>query len=167
MSSTRDLIDAIRNLVAKDALVSVACTVSNVNTTDYTCDCSPVDGSADFKGVLLNADAKNGFVLVPKNDSVVVITMTSNVNAFVSMVSEVDTILMKGDAFGGLIKIDDLKTQYDANVTAIKAACVAAFTALSGLDGSASLNAFNAAAVAIQNLNKTTLENTKIKHGSS
>lgn len=167
MGSTRDLIDAIRNIVAKENLMSFACTVTDINTTNYTCNCSPVDGSADFINVLLNADKKTGFVLIPKNNSIVVITMTSNVNAFVSMVSEVDTILMKGDAFGGLVKIDDLKTQYDANVTAIKAACVAGFTALSGLDSGASLAAFNASATAILNLNKVTLENNKILHGSS
>lgn len=78
-----------------------------------------------------------------------------------------DKVIQFNDGtFGGLIKIDTLKIQYDAMIAAFKAACVAGFTALSGLDGGASLSAFNTSAASIQNLNKTTLENTTVTHGS-
>lgn len=169
MGSTRDLIDAIRNIVASDSLMSFACTVTDINTTNYTCNCSPVDGSADFINVLLNADKKTGFVLIPKNNSIVVITMTSNVNAFVSMVSEVDTILMKGDNYGGLIKINELKTQLNTlqtEINTLKTLVGTAITVYSGaLDGGVSAATFNAAI--LPQINLTTLENTNIKHGSS
>jgi hypothetical protein len=81
------------------------------------------------------------------------------------MVSEVDQIYLNGENNGGLIKIDNLKSQYDAGIAAIKAACVAGFTALSGLDSGVSLSAFNAAAASIQNLNLTPLQNNTVKHG--
>jgi hypothetical protein len=51
-------------------------------------------------------------------------------------------------------------------IASFKAAISAGFTALSGLDGGASLSAFNSAAASVINLNKTTLENTKVKHGN-
>jgi hypothetical protein len=70
---------------------------------------------------------------------------------------------------GGLIKIDNLKTQYDANIAAIKSAVNSALTIidtqLSALGQPGGSNAaFNAAAAAILNLNKIPLENTRIKH---
>jgi hypothetical protein len=94
------------------------------------------------------------------------VQQTSQATAYVSMVSKVDQIYLAGDANGGLVKIDDLKLQYDTMIASFKAAISAGFTALSGLDGGASLSAFNSAAASVINLNKTTLENTKVKHGN-
>ena len=168
-SENRDIAEAIRSLAKTDDLLiyeSFLATVSDINTTSMTCTATPIDGGAEMYGVLINADAVKGFTLIPANNSVVVVTQTSDANGFVSMVSEVQQIYLNGDNNGGLVKIDNLKTQYDAGIAAIKAACVAAFTALSGLDAGASLAAFNAAAASIQNLNKIPLENTTVKHGS-
>lgn len=169
-SDSRDIAEAVRALAMTEDLSiyeSLLCKVSDIDTVKMTCKATPINGDAELFGVLINADAKKGFTLIPKNNSVCYVTQSSDTTAFVSMVSEVDQIYLNGDGNGGLIKIDNLKSQYDANIAAIKAACVAAFTALSGLDGGASLSAFNAAAASIQNLNKTTLENTSVKHGGS
>jgi uncharacterized membrane protein YjjP (DUF1212 family) len=104
--------------------------------------------------------------LIPANNSVVIVQQTSQATAYVSMVSKVDQIYLAGDANGGLVKIDDLKSQYDAMVAAFKVAIAAGFSALSGLDGGASLSAFNASASSVLNLNKTTLENQTVQHGN-
>jgi hypothetical protein len=144
----------------------VACNVSNIDLATFTCTCTPINGDAEFFDVLLNADADKGFTLIPKDNSVVIVQQTSQATAYVSMVSKVDQIYLAGDANGGLVKIDDLKLQYDTMIASFKAAISAGFTALSGLDGGASLSAFNSAAASVINLNKTTLENTKVKHGN-
>jgi hypothetical protein len=144
----------------------VACKVSNIDLATFTCTCTPINGDAEFFDVLLNADADKGFTLIPKDGSVVIVQQTSQATAYVSMVSKVDQIYLAGDANGGLVKIDDLKLQYDTMIASFKAAISAGFTALSGLDGGASLSAFNSAAASVINLNKTTLENTKVKHGN-
>jgi hypothetical protein len=144
----------------------VACKVSNIDLATFTCTCTPINGDAEFFDVLLNADADKGFTLIPKDNSVVIVQQTSQATAYVSMVSKVDQIYLAGDANGGLVKIDDLKLQYDTMIASFKAAISAGFTALSGLDGGASLSAFNSAAASVINLNKTTLENTKVKHGN-
>lgn len=164
----RDIKEAIRALSGMDDLMyeATVCQVSDVNTTEFTCTCSPIDGSADLFDVLLNANASKGFVLVPKNGSIVVVNQISDANAYVSMVSDVDQVYIAGDVNGGLIKIDDLKSQYDTMVNGFKTAISAGFSALSGLDGGASATAFNSAASSILLLNKTTLENTKVKHGN-
>jgi hypothetical protein len=144
----------------------VPCKVSDIDLATFTCTCTPINGDAEFFDVLLNADADKGFTLIPKDGSVVIVQQTSQATAYVSMVSKVDQIYLAGDANGGLVKIDDLKLQYDTMIASFKAAISAGFTALSGLDGGASLSAFNSAAASVINLNKTTLENTKVKHGN-
>lgn len=145
---------------------SVLCTVDSVDLLTLTCYCIPINGEGDIQGVKLMANVENGFTIIPKVNSKVLVSFLSDQIGFVSMFSGVSEIRLNGVVNGGLIKIDNLKTQYDANVAAIKAACVAGFTALSGLDSGASLSAFNASATAILNLNKTTLENTTVKHGN-
>ena len=163
-----DIREAVKKLAGTDEReeYSYACTVSDIDTTAMTCTATPINGDPEIFNVLLNADAKKGFTLIPENGSIVIVTMQSNATGFVSMVSNVSQIYLHGEDLGGLVKINDLKTQYDSFVTGIKAACVAGFTALSGLDSGASLSAFNAAAASILSLNLSTLENTKVKHGS-
>lgn len=167
-SENRDILEAVQALAKTDELMqyeSIICKATEINTTDMTCTATPVDGTAAFFDVRLNADKEKGFTLIPKNNSIIIVTQLSETDAFVSMVSTVDQIYLNGDGNGGLIKIDNLKSQYDAGIAAIKAACADGFFALSGLDGGASLSAFNAAAAAIQNLNITPLENNTVKHG--
>ena len=163
-----DIRQAIQALSGVNDLTfeGIPCKVSNINTTEMTCTCTPINGDAEFFDVLLNADADKGFTLIPANNSVVIVQQTSQATAYVSMVSKVDQVYLAGDANGGLVKIDDLKSQYDAMVAAFKVAIAAGFSALSGLDGGASLSAFNASASSVLNLNKTTLENTTVQHGN-
>lgn len=168
MSNNRDLVEALRRATKTEVETSSKCTIvaGSIDLVNLVCDCAPINGNATIFNVEISVNKKEGFVLVPKDESLVNVTFTSNARAFISMVSEVESIVMKGDTFGGLIKIDNLKTQYDTNMNAIKAACVAAFTAQAGIDGGLGLAAFNAAATAIAPLNKIPLENTNIKHGN-
>lgn len=165
--NNRTLVEAIRGITnTGGSNAPVLCKVNSVSLSDYTCECEPVDESGTIHNVKLNADASKSFVLIPSVDSYVMVTMTSEITGFVSMVSLVDNIYLRGDTYGGLIKIDDLKIQYDSFVTGIKTACAAGFTAIAGLDGGASLAAFNASASSILPLNKTTLENQSVRHGN-
>lgn len=122
-----------------------------------------------------------GLFIQPKINSIVQVSVINNDirQLFISAYSEIefykiktnDVVELQGNDFGGLIKIDNLKTQYDANIAAIKTAVIAGFTAvdtalnaivpLSGV----SVAAFNASAGTITNLNKNSLENTNVKHG--
>lgn len=173
-SENRDLAEAIRKLSGMDDLTesSFACTVSNINTTDYTCDCSPINGDADFKAVKYNANGLKGFVLEPKEDSIVIITVTSETTAFVSMVSEVEQIYLNGDNEGGLIKITDITTELNNRYTVLKnifsAIATAADAGITSAGGVAGVvTAYNAISATLTDLNKTAYENNKVKHGSS
>lgn len=110
---SRDIAEAIRALSGMDDLTfeSMACKIKSVDTSNMTCDVEPLDGSADLLDVRLNADYSKGFTLVPKADSVVIVTQLSDATAYVSMVSDVDNIYLAGDANGGLVKVQDLVTK--------------------------------------------------------
>lgn len=139
------------------------------------CDCQPLDGGAIIEDVKLCAEFTDssvgtGFLLIPKLNSNVIVSFKADADAFVSMVSEVDFIYLNGNDKGGLININDLITQYNAKLTALKTAISASLAiidtqllALSQAGGSAA--AFNTAAALITGLNKITLENKTIQHG--
>lgn len=183
----RDIKYAIEFLSGQTGLKKARFVTANVDdnskgTSDRTIDVSIVLGdSGKITGVNLQSEPNDGFILIPKEQTQVIVCIMPDNSAYVFKCNDIDKIICvidsnnsyvfdangfiwNGGNNGGLIKIDNLKTQYDTNIAAIKAACVAGFTALSGLDSGASLNAFNSSSAAIQNLNKTSLENTKIKH---
>lgn len=142
--------------------------IVKLNSNDLEIDmvrCVAVIGSVGSKSGIYIEPAMNSYVLVGLIGNDMNQTFIAQFSEIVSFKVIAEETNLNGDAFGGLIKIDSLKSQYDANFNAVKAACVAAFTALSVIDGSVSLNAFNASSSAIAPLNKTSLENTKVKHG--
>lgn len=109
MSSNRTIKDAIRQLAKTDGVhYSVLCTVKDVDTTNNICDCEPLDGGADLLEVRLMAQNETGFLIVPKVDSVVVVTMLNKYTGYVAMFSEVEEIRLNGDNYKGLVKVDDL-----------------------------------------------------------
>ena len=109
--------DAIRYIAKLDDPYSVVCKVYDIDLNTMLCNCEPLeDSSAEDKsavliGIKINADNKTGFVLVPKDESIVVVTLTSNVDGFISMVSDVDEIYLNGNNHDGLVKVGDLVTK--------------------------------------------------------
>lgn len=84
---------------------SLVCTVKTIDLTAKTCYCEPLDDSADIQQVRLIAEkTKDGFILIPKLESLVVVTFLSESSAYVSMVSQVDEIHLAGINYGGLAK---------------------------------------------------------------
>lgn len=109
MADNNSIKDAIRQLVkTDDVLYSVLCTVKSVDTTNNICDCEPINGDADLLEVRLMAQNETGFLIVPKVDSVVVVTMINKYTGYVAMFSEIEKIYLNGDNYDGLVKIGDL-----------------------------------------------------------
>lgn len=109
MADNYSIKDAIRELAkSDDALYSVLCTVKDVDTTNNICDCEPIDGSADLLEVRLMAQNETGFLIIPKIDSVVVVTMINKYTGYVAMFSEIEEIQLNGNNYDGLVKIGDL-----------------------------------------------------------
>lgn len=117
---SKDIINAIRQISKPNHNgYAIVCTVISVNLTENTCYCSPINGDADLVGVRLMADNKNGFLLIPEVNSIVVVDFLSDSSAFVSLVSKVSEVQLNGSNYGGLVKITELTTKLNALVNAL------------------------------------------------
>lgn len=100
--------DAIRQINKSESTYSVVCTVSDIDLVNGVCNCTPINEDAILVNVRLNADNKDGFKLIPKDGSIVVVTLINNTTGYIAMVSEVDEIHLNGVNHDGLVKISDL-----------------------------------------------------------
>lgn len=165
-----DIRQAIQALSGVNDLTfeGIPCTVSNINTTEMTCTCTPINGDAEFFDVLLNADADKGFTLIPANNSVVIVQQTSQATAYVSMVSKVDQIYLAGDANGGLVKVQDLVSKLNAlenKVNSLIIACSSQVVTLAP-SGVFALAPFFTSVTPLTPTQQTELENQTVKHGN-
>jgi hypothetical protein len=180
------LVELIKLNQPSTALVGI---VQSVNLNNYTMDVQPFDGGALYHGVRLKTAIdgnQTGMLIVPKvNASVVMIQLNNNAHALAMIsTSEIDKIFittgnmnfvinqsaieLNGTTYGGVLKHADVKAALDtfnSNFTILKSAIQAGFSALAPLDGSASINAFNAFSNALQTAQTNNLENPKVQHG--
>jgi hypothetical protein len=169
MSNKSDIIKALKGFgKTDDEAYSVICTVDSVDLLNKTCYCLPLNEMADIMDVALIVNKKTGFMIVPTVGSLVMVSFQSKSNAFVSMFSEIDEIQLDGVSYGGLVKINDLKTQLNLLQTEINTLKTLVGTAIAvysaAIDAGVSAATFNAAI--LPQINLTTLENTKVKHGN-
>jgi len=161
MSLNSDIRKAINELANNnDEIYSIVCNVSDVNLLTKLCACKPIDGGAVITNVRLMANNNTGFFIVPKNNSIVVVTMINKSSGYVSMFSEVDEIQLNGNSFGGLVKVTDLTTKLNLLVTELQAQLTliaAGIVAGGGTYTPATLSTFL----------QTNFENTTVKHGTS
>ena len=108
---------AIRELVGDMMTYAILAKVISLDENRRTANCQPLNGDAIFKNCRLNAQEnnENGFVFIPKINSIVIIMKIDENKAFVAMFSQIDKVLMNaesiefnGGANGGLILIEKL-----------------------------------------------------------
>lgn len=167
---SRDIAEAVRTLAGMDDLgwESSACTVKNIDITKMVCDCTPLDGSADFLDVRLNANYTKGFTLIPKDGSVVIISQLSDATAYVSMVSEVDEIYLAGDDNGGLVKVQDLVSKLNNLENKVNTIITTfnAHTHVASSFGSPTTPPPSPVVGTLTPTQVTDLENKKVQHGN-
>lgn len=161
----RDVIKKIAN--DNEEVYSIPCTVKSVS--GKTCDVEPLNGDADILGVKLQAnDTTEGILFVPSVGSIVIVSFENKDNAFVSMWSEIESIQLRGDSFGGLIKIDSLITKInniETDINNLKTA-LGGWVVAPGDGGTALKTALTTyISQPITNTTKSDLENDKVKHG--
>lgn len=159
--------NAIKKIVEKDEYGYCAiCTIESVDLIENTCYCIPINGDSDLMNVKLIANNGTGFLIIPVIGSNVIVSLLSDQTAYVSMFSEVDKIIINGGAKGGLVNINDLKTQLASlqnAVDTLKILTGAAITVYSSaLDGGASATTFNSAV--LPQINFLGLEDTNVTH---
>ncbi len=93
--------DAIKKAAETSAeIYSVIGTVDSVDDAKRTCVVEPVDGSPKIFGVRYTATESDagGFIANPANGAFVVVTFLDDNNAFVSLVTEFDTIVINNES---------------------------------------------------------------------
>jgi hypothetical protein len=171
MSEKSTIKAALKKIVEDtDQYYCLPCTIDSVDLTKKTAYCLPVDESkADLLNIRLMADNKTGFLIVPKVGSVVIVSFMSNETGYISMFSEVDSILLNGDENGGLIKIQELVDKLNNLEEAFNQHLLLYNAHTHGGVTSGSQATAVPAALDTQTLTPTTkveLENTTVKHGN-
>ncbi|MEO6901544.1 MAG: hypothetical protein ABI241_00490 [Bacteroidia bacterium] len=164
-----DIKELLRNITkTNEEIYSIICKVKIVNKTDKTCDCSPIDGTADIFDVKLIADKTTGMLLIPKIDSIVIVSMTSVSSGYIGMFSTVDEIQLNGDNYEGLPKIKELVKKYnqlEKSVNDLKKLLINWIVVPN--DGGAALKTITTAwaSAAIIETQQNELENKTVTHG--
>lgn len=141
--------------------------VKSVNKENATVTVEIV-GGAVLEDVRLQQVPASGVLLLPKEESLVVISWVNDTTAFVSLTSEITDIAFIGDNFGGLIKIQDLTDKINELVKAFNDHTHTIPKVVT--NGSPSTQtAVNVVVPKIltpaKELNRADYENTQIKHG--
>jgi len=118
MSASAEIRKYIKQILENnEEIYAIVGTASNINEDERTCDVTPVTENAEVLGVRLQAslDSAEGFVCIPKTDSIVIVTFLNKNTGFVSVCTEVEKVLIdtpetifNGGDNGGLININDL-----------------------------------------------------------
>lgn len=174
-----EIIRALTKFVKKNApQQDIVCTVTEVNLTDLTCLCSPVNGDADIVDVRLITGTGKGFVIIPKVASVVTVSFLNDATGYVSQFSTLDEIQLNGVNYRGLVKVDDLVNKLNnlenrvnllvTDMTALAAAMNALTTTpvQGAVLGSAITTAFSNVVTPLTPTIRANLENTTVKHGN-
>ena len=114
MGDTQDIGDLIRSLAKTgDEVYSLPCSVVSINGD--LAELKPLNGDANLLDVKLLAGASGTPLLItPVIDSVVIATFLSKDTAFISIYSEIESIKLRGDQFGGLVKVEELTNKISA-----------------------------------------------------
>jgi hypothetical protein len=172
MSSSSDIRSKLKAIVGIDNIpMSLLGSIVSVDETEMTCEVTPNIGGANFTDVRLMADNETtslGIYFKPKVGSQVMISPQDEVTYFVSMVSEVDEVWLRGNTNGGIVKVTDLVTKLnniENDLNTLKTAFTGWVVAPS--DGGAALKAITASWYG-STLTPTTaanIQSTTCKHG--
>jgi hypothetical protein len=167
------LIDALKGFTERNSGVkdSILCKVITNNFTEKNCYCEAQDGTADIVAVKYQPNASvDGYVIIPKENSYVIVSYTNTYTPYISMFSEVEEIHLAGVAYGGLAKTNDVKTKLNNLENKVNALITAMSTwVVVPNDGGLALKTA-AAGFYGSSLTLTTqsdISSTKVKHGDN
>lgn len=160
--------DIIKEIAGDQAERNLFATVISVNTPNKTCEVKTIADQMRVFDVRLISNNGNGVLFIPSVNSVVGVCMINEVEGFVSLYSQIDSIQYGDGSFNGMIKVDDLVTRLNTieqDINDLK-------TALSGWtpvpsDGGAALKTALASyySSSLTETVRADLENDKITHG--
>ncbi len=151
----------------KEEVYSIICKVSEVS--GEVAELAPLNGDASLFDVkLLAGTSATPLLITPVVGSTVIATFLSKDTAFVSLYSEIESVQIIGDQFGGLIKIEELVKNLDKLTARVDGIIDAIKNGVPiPTDGGAGLQTTIKVALAllVDKEDFTTMENENIKHG--
>ena len=151
----------------KEEVYSIICKVSEVS--GEVAELAPLNGDASLFDVkLIAGTSATPLLITPVVGSTVIATFLSKDTAFVSLYSEIESVQIMGDQFGGLIKIEELVKNLDKLTARVDGIIDAIKDGVPiPQDGGVGLqNTINVAlALLTDKEDFTTMENENIKHG--
>jgi hypothetical protein len=172
----KEIIERLANTNNREFVSLVKCTVLSVNESEGTAVCEPVSSKIQSEiTVSLSLENGDNIECVPSVGSTVLIGITTN-DLFVLLsvsdcdkifISSNDLIQLNGGEFGGLVKVEELKTQLEKTNELVNAIAnsLKNWTPVPS-DGGAALKAFATAQIGIKTTgNFDNIENESITHG--
>ena len=105
----RESLDILLNTRDNDLVRLLLCNVESVDVSKRTALVSTISGSTAFDfEINLQASISDGFILVPKVESDVLVLFSKNNNPFIVQYSEVENYVLNGTDFGGMVKVIEL-----------------------------------------------------------
>jgi len=171
MANPAELIQQIiKRSLEREEFYSRLCLVTAINVTERTCTCAPIDDPdseifiVKFQTVI---NSKLGLFIKPKLNTHVMVTFINQNAGFISLVSEIDEILINCDSVkfndgknGGLININKLITQIDKNTELLKQIQTAFQNwIVAPSDGGAALKTLSSSFTSLSDI-----EDTKVQH---
>tara|TARA_R110002020_G_scaffold72109_1_gene185567 strand:+ start:3286 stop:3786 length:501 start_codon:yes stop_codon:yes gene_type:complete len=151
----------------KEEVYSIICKVSKVS--GEVAELAPLNGDASLFDVkLLAGTSGTPFLITPVVGSTVIATFLSKDTAFISLYSEIESVQVMGDQFGGLVKIEELIKNLDKLTARVDGIIDAIKNGVPiPTDGGAGLQTTikTALALLVDKEDFTTIENENIKHG--
>lgn len=167
----------VKGQLDRENFYSITGKAVNVDEDERTCDLEPIEEEATREGIRLQSaiSGTNGFVLIPKEGSFIVVSFFDSRTGFVSLTSELEKIIwdveltqINGGNNGGLINIEPLVDKInnlESDINDLKKVFLTTWTPVSQ-DGGAALKvaaAAWAASIFIET-KKSELEDTNVIH---
>jgi hypothetical protein len=162
--SLKDIAEHLKTIVS-DNERTIVCTVKEVNNT--LCVCEPIDQDLpDIANVRLCAEEEDAVILpVPKIGSQVIVVDTLDGGGYIAMFGELQSIYLRGDQYGGLIKIEKLVERINAIENKISG-IIQGFNLHTHTEtGGATSTPISVLNDNLGTTNRSDLENTNVKHG--
>ena len=169
-----------RTLESINPKFNKVCKARNVSADPLTgvmlIDCEVISDGTVIEDVRLTADFNEnsttaGLILVPKLNSIVIVSFLADTEAYLSMVSEVDYVYLNANTYGGVVKIQPLVDKINAlenlvNDLASKYNSHTHILTLTMGTGTAAPTTSLETSTIAPITQKSDLENTTVKHGN-
>jgi hypothetical protein len=163
--------------LARSEMYCVLCTVNSVDTSERTCEVTPLNGKADLFDVRFQAELSltEGLFIEPKVNSTVLVAFINSVQAAVVMCSEIENIyidtqgdtIFNGGTYDGMVKVGDLVTkmqQVEGKVNDVLTALQGIVIPLAPSGTYSFLPIFSPITTINPLTQQSDLENTKVQH---